>query len=64
MEDAEVPARVSFYRRGVLGEPYRRWFPKVCVHLLPPDEVGTTIGEIVSAYPTPSIKRGETQQWP
>ena len=57
-----MPERVSFYRRGVLGEPYRRWILKVCVHLLPPDEAGNTVGEVVTAYPTPSIKRGETQQ--
>lgn len=64
MDDVEIPERVSFYRSGVLSGPYRTWFLKVCVHLLPPDDAGHTVGEIVTAYPTPQIKRGETQRWP
>ena len=64
MTDVDVPHRLSFYRTGVLPGRYRRWFLKVCAHFSPPDDAGNIIGEIVTAYPTPNLKRGETQLWP
>jgi hypothetical protein len=62
--DASVPERVCFYRSGVLPGRYRPWYVKVVVHFSMPDETGTVVGEIVTAYATPVLKRGETRIWP
>lgn len=64
MDDASVPGRLAYYRGNVLPQPFAASFLKVCVELLPPDESGAIVGEIVTAYATPSIKRGERQRWP
>jgi len=64
MGDVDVRERVSFYRAGTLPGRYRHWYVKVVVHFLPPDESGIVVGEIVTAYATPALKRGEKQLWP
>ncbi len=64
MDDASVDGRLVYYRGNVLPKPFDASFVKVCVELLPPDETGNVVGEIVTAYATPSLKRGERQRWP
>jgi hypothetical protein len=64
MEDAQVPGRVAYYRANVLPEPVADAFVKVVVAMLPPDETGVIVGEVVTAYATPARKRGERQRWP
>ena len=63
-QEGAVPKRESYHQTGVLPEPYGRRYLKVCVRFAPPDETGAIVGEVVTAYPTPDLTRGETQRWP
>lgn len=57
MDDIEVPERIAFCRSGVLQGRYREWYLKVVVHLSPPDEAGTIVGES-DGLPDPGAEAG------
>lgn len=57
--------RENFYRRGALPAPYDRIYLKVCVAYGPGNVLGTfQVGEVITAYPTRKIGRGEAQREP
>jgi len=60
--DALHARRENFYRRATLSGYSERDCLKVC------DEfsggAGGSTGTVITAYPTPTVKRGETQRWP
>ncbi len=63
--DAVHPNRENFYRRGALPPPYDRLYLKVCMAMGGRSPRGLpTTGEVVTAYPTPRVGRGEAQKWP
>ena len=63
--DAKNQTRENFYRRGVLPPPFDRLYLKVCVAYGPGRVLGAfLIGQVVTAYPTRTIGRGEAQRWP
>jgi hypothetical protein len=61
--DATHRDRRCYYRRGVLPAPYDKDYLKVVVRFAPPDARGVVRGEVVTAYATPRLKRGETREW-
>ena len=62
-QDATYHNRLNYYRPSVLPAPYDRLYLKVCVVFYRIGQTGM-IGEVVTAYPTTRIRRGEVQQWP
>ena len=62
VSDFDNPNGLNYYRFGALSAPYERLFLKVVVSYR---EVGSTfVGDVITAYPTGRIARGEVQQWP
>lgn len=62
--DADHPERENFHRFGALPG-FDRHHPKVCVEDGPTDSAGNrSDGEIITAYPTPKLKRREIRIWP
>jgi len=61
--DAMRTDRILYYRLGTITR-YSRFHLKVCAHVFPPDALGVTTGEVVSAYLVSKPKRGEVQLWP
>lgn len=60
--DFDNPDGLNYYRLAVLPSPYDRLYLKVVVSF---DRVGSTvIGDVITAYPTGQIARGEVQRWP
>lgn len=63
--DAKHANRENFYRRGVLPPPYDKLNLKVCVAYGFADVFRTIeLGQVITAYPTKAVGRGETQRWP
>ncbi len=63
--DAINSNRENFYCRGTLPAPYDRLLLKICVAYGPGNFLGTyQIGEMITAYPTKRIGRGEASRWP
>ena len=62
-QDATYRNRLNYYRPNALPAPYDRLYLKVCVAFSGHGLTGM-IGEVVTAYPTTRIGRGEVQQWP
>ncbi len=60
--DATYRNRLNYYRPDALPAPYSRLYLKVCVAFSRSGLTGM-IGEVVTAYPTTRIGRGELQQW-
>ena len=62
VSDVDNPDGLNYYRFGVLPPPYHRLYLKVVVtfqHF----ESGV-VGDLITAYPTGRIARGEVQRWP
>ncbi len=55
--------RETFYRFGVLHEPYQHLYLKVIVEFVESED-GVIIGRVVTAFPTRKIKPREVQRWP
>jgi hypothetical protein len=53
---------LNYYRFGVLPSPYDRLYLKVVVTFYRSES--TVIGQVITAYPTGRIARGEVKQWP
>ena len=54
--------RRCYYRRGLLHAPYHHDYLKVVVAFYPPDAEGVVRGNVVSAYPAPTIHRREANE--
>ena len=62
VSDFDNPDGLNYYRFGVLPPPYSRLYLKVVVSFR---GIGSTaVGDVITAYPTGKIARGEVQQWP
>lgn len=61
--DVTHPNRRCYYRPGALPAPHNRDYLKVVVRFGPPDARGVVRGEVVTAYATPTLKRGEAREW-
>lgn len=66
MSDTQYRERRNDYRENVLPAPLDRLYLKVCVEF---KVLGVAVGEpilgrVVTAYPLPTVKRGEVQLWP
>jgi hypothetical protein len=62
VSDFDNPDGLNYYRFGALPAPYDRLYLKVVVSFR---QTGPTIvGDLVTAYPTGRLARGEVQQWP
>ncbi|MBA3642877.1 MAG: hypothetical protein H0W59_02270 [Chloroflexia bacterium] len=63
--DAINSNRENYYCRGALPAPYDRLFLKICVAYRPGNSLETyQTGEVITAYPTKRIGRGEAPRWP
>jgi hypothetical protein len=60
--DAAYVERESYYRPMWLAK--RRTLLKVSVEFEAPDEYDQLVGTVVTAYPTASVKQGESHRWP
>jgi len=60
--DAAFAKRESYYRPVWLAK--RRTLMKVSVEFDAPDAYDQIVGTVVTAYPTVSVKQGETRRWP
>lgn len=61
--DALHARRENFYRRATLPGFSERDYLKVCVEFSG-GAGGGSAGTVITAYPTPTVKRGESQEWP
>ncbi|MGH2616749.1 MAG: hypothetical protein ACRDJC_16060 [Thermomicrobiales bacterium] len=62
VSDFDNPDGLNYYRLAVLPSPYDRLYLKVVVSFR---RIGSSvIGEVITAYPTGQIARGEVQRWP
>ena len=62
VSDVDNPDGLNYYRFGVLPPPYHRLYVKVVVSF---QQIGSNVvGEVITAYPTRRIARGEVQRWP
>lgn len=62
--DVDRSNRESYYRFGVLPDPHRAAFLKVCVDFGPEGPLGwDAVGAIVTAYRVATPKRGEAVKW-
>ena len=62
VSDFDNPDGLNYYRFGVLPSPYDRLYLKVVVTYR--QRASVMIGDVITAYPTGKIARGEVQQWP
>jgi hypothetical protein len=62
VSDFDNPDGLNDYRTGVLPPPYDRLYLKVVVTFR--QSAFAVIGDVITAYPTGKIARGEVQQWP
>jgi hypothetical protein len=62
VSDFDNPDGLNYYRFGVLPPPYDHLYLKVVVSFHAIDSA--VIGDVITAYPTGKIARGEVQQWP
>jgi len=60
--DAVHPDRESFYVLAPALGP--QMYVKVSVEFELPDHYGIVVGTIITAFPTPRLKRGEQPIWP
>jgi hypothetical protein len=62
VSDVDNPDGLNYYRLAVLPSPYHRLYLKVVVTFR---RFGSAaVGDVVTAYPTGRIARGEVQWWP
>jgi hypothetical protein len=64
MGDALHPQRRNFYRLDALPKPFDHLMLKVCVEFTVLGSGELERGRVITAYPTPTTKRGEVQIWP
>jgi hypothetical protein len=62
VSDFDNPDGLNYYRFGALPAPYDRLYLKVVVSFRHVDL--SMVGDVITAYPTGRIARGEVQQWP
>jgi len=62
VSDFDNPDGLNYYRFGILPPPFDQLYLKVVVNFYRIDS--TVIGDVITAYPTGNIARGEVQQWP
>ena len=62
-EDTKHPDRLNYDRAAALPPPFRRLYLKVCVGFRSSGRT-SHFGEVITAYPTGRIGRGEVQRWP
>ncbi len=62
VSDFDNPDGLNYYRFGALPAPYDRLYLKVVVTFR--QAKSTVFGDVITAYPTGKIARGEVQQWP
>ena len=60
--DFDNPDGLNYYRFGVLPPPYSRLYLKVVVSFR--GSGSPAVGDVITAYSTGRIARGEVQQWP
>ena len=62
VSDVDNPDGLNYYRFAVLPPPYHRLYLKVVVTF---QQFGSNVvGDVITAYPTGRIARGEVQRWP
>ncbi|MGH8574830.1 MAG: hypothetical protein ACREX8_20035 [Gammaproteobacteria bacterium] len=62
VSDFDNPDGLNYYRLAVLPSPYDRLYLKVVVSCR---RIGSSvIGDVITAYPTGQIARGEVHRWP
>lgn len=61
--DIDYLDRESFYAAFILPPPWQLTYLKVSVQYMHNQLSGEATGEVITAYATPSIKKGETLKW-
>ncbi len=62
-QDKDFPDRENFYRPFVIRPPRTLAYLKVCVEFRNRPFGRAPRGEVVTAYPTTTIKQGEPRKW-